>query len=86
MFYATHEVFGPYHTGPTVYAFETRQARDWFVNHGPRYYWELVCPYENAAISAREARAIAQTDGNGDKFACLYDGGVIYPWGQKEVR
>lgn len=86
MYYASHEVFSPFDDGLAVYVFETKKERDWFVANGPRYWWELVYPFEQRAISAREARAVAQTDGDGNKYACLYDGGVIYPWGREEVR
>lgn len=82
MFYATHKVHDPFGADLQVYAFETRAARDLFVKHGPRGCWSLVYPYEQHAISARDARKVARRDGYGDAYAINGDaGGVIYAWG-----
>ena len=82
MYYATHEVFDYFNDGPKLYAFETRAARDQFVKHGPRGSWSLVFPFEQKAISARDARKIARRDDYGDAYAINGDaGGVLYLWG-----
>ena len=68
--------------GAQVFAFETRAARDQFVKHGPRGCWSLMFPYEQKAITAREARKVARRDGYGDAYAIDGDaGGVLYVWG-----
>ena len=83
MFYATHKVHDPFGSATQVYAFETRAARDRFVKHGPRGCWSLVYPYEQKAISARDARRVAHRDGYGDAYAINGDAGagVVYAWG-----
>ena len=83
MFYATHTVLTDYRgLESTLYAFKTRAARDTFIKNGPRYCWELIYPYSQATIAAKNARAAAQTDGYGDPYAINGDeGGVLYPWG-----
>ena len=83
MYYATHTVHDPYcNDGAQVFAFETRAARDQFVKHGPRGCWSLVYPFEQKAITAREARKVARRDDYGDAYAINGDaGGVLYVWG-----
>lgn len=82
MFFATHEVMDHYGAGPELWAFKTRAARDSFVKHGPRGCWSLVFPYEQRAITAKDARKVARRDDYGDAYAIDGDaGGVLYLWG-----
>ena len=78
MYYATHTVHDHYNDGAQVFAFETRAARDRFVKHGPRGCWSLVYPYEQKAITAREARKVARRDGYGDAYAIDGDAGGVF--------
>jgi len=84
MYYATHKVHDPYGSDIQVWAFNTRTARNLFVKHGPRGCWSLIYPYEQCAISAKDARAMAQRDNYGDAYAIDGDaGGVVYIWGTR---
>ena len=83
MYYATHTVHDNMGDDLQVYAFTTRAARDRFIKSGPRGSWSLVFPYEQNAITAREARKVARRDGYGDAYAIDGDAGagVLYIWG-----
>lgn len=65
-----------------LYVFDSKAARDRFLKHGSRYSYSLVVPWETYPVKASEAKALAKVDDYGDRYACLYLGGVRYVWGQ----
>ena len=65
-----------------LYVFDTRSERDRFLEHGARYSYSLVVPWETRPVRASEAKLLANVDDFGDRYACLYGGGVRYVWGQ----
>ena len=81
-YYAMHEVHGFEGTTRHLYVFDVKRERDSFLKHGPHGSWSLVVPWEVYPVKASEAKELAQADDFGDKYACLYDGGVRYVWGQ----
>ena len=65
-----------------LYVFDSKAERDRFLEHGSRYSYSLVVPWETRTVKASEAKALAQVDDFGDRYAYLYLGGVRYVWGQ----
>ena len=82
MYYAMQETHGFEGTSKALYVFDSRRERDVFLKHGARGSWSLVVPWETYPVKASDARALAQIDDFGDRYACLYGGGVRYVWGQ----
>lgn len=67
-----------------VYYFTSRMSRDFFVGHGDRYDYDAHPRPICRAITAKEARALAQVDDYGDRYARPdpYSTGLsFYPWG-----
>jgi len=75
----THDYEG---TEDALYVFDTKAERDRFLQTGARYSYSLIVPWETFPVKASEARAFAQVDDFGDRYAYLYGGGVRYIWGQ----
>lgn len=82
-YYAVQEVHGYEGTTKRLYVFDGKRERDFFLKHGAYHSWSLVVPWEVYPVKASEAKALAQVDDFGDRYACLYDGGVRYVWGQE---
>lgn len=80
--YAMQEIHGFEGTTKRLYVFDSKRERDFFLKHGAYHSWSLVVPWEVYPVKACEAKKLAQTDDFGDRYACLYDGGVRYVWGQ----
>lgn len=67
-----------------VYYFDTRAHRDYFLKHGDRYDYSAHPRPVCYAITAKEARALAQIDDYGDRYARPDPYGTslnFYPWG-----
>ena len=75
-----HDFEGTY---DKLFVFDCKRKRDWFLKHGAYHSWSLVVPWETFPVKASEAKKLAQVDDFGDRYACLYDGGVRYIWGQE---
>jgi len=70
-------------TRDSLYVFDSKSEREFFLKYGERYSYELNIPWETFPVKASEAKAFAQVDDYGDRYACEYWGGVEYVWGQK---
>lgn len=81
--YAVQRYHGYEGTHDKLFVFDTKRERDRFLEHGDRYSYELVIPWETFPVKASEAKSYAGIDDYGDKYACLYLGGVRYVWGQE---
>ena len=81
-YYAVMRIHGFEGTTDKLFVFDSKRDRDWFLKHGAYHSWSLVVPWETFPVKASEAKAFAQVDDFGDRYACLYDGGVRYVWGQ----
>lgn len=67
-----------------VYYFTSRADRSFFLAHGDRYDYDAHPRPICRAITAKEARALAQTDDYGDRYAIPDPYGCnrnFYPWG-----
>lgn len=68
----------------TVYRFDSKRARAFFLKWGERYDYDMHPRPICRAITAKEARALAQTDDYGDRYAIPdpYGRSInFYPWG-----
>lgn len=81
--YGVQRTHGYGGTTDTLYVFDTKAERDMFLKTGERYSYELSVPWETFPVRASDAREYANVDGNGDRYACLYWGGVRYAWGRR---
>lgn len=81
--FAIQETHGYEGTERSLYVFDSKADRDLFLEHGAYHSWSLVVPWETYPVKASEAKALAQVDDFGDKYAYLYEGGVRYLWGQE---
>lgn len=67
----------------TVYRFDSKSAREFFLTHGDRYDYLMQERYRPtyAAVTARQARDLAQCDSFGDRYVIDDRAGVVYPYG-----
>lgn len=81
-FYGVIRTHGFDGTRDKLYVFDNKADRDRFLKTGELYAYQLIVPWETFPVKASEAKQYANTDSFGDKYACLYFGGVEYVWGQ----
>lgn len=64
-----------------VYRFSSKSARDWFIKNGERYDYCCNPRPIMQAITAKQARTLANRDSFGDRYVIDDRAGVIYPYG-----
>lgn len=65
----------------TVYRFNSKSARAWFVANGERYDYQMHPRPICEAITAKQAHDLAPVDSFGDKYIYEHNTGTVYPYG-----
>lgn len=80
--FAVQRTYGYEGAEDALFVFDSKAKRDSFLEHGCKYSYSLVVPWETFPVKASEAKSYAKVDDFGDRYACKYLGGVEYIWGQ----
>lgn len=64
-----------------VYRFSNKSTRNWFLEHGERYDYCCNPRPIMQAITAKQARTLANRDSFGDRYVIDDRAGVVYPYG-----
>lgn len=67
----------------TVYRFDSKSARAFFLKYGERYDYNMHPRPICEAITAKQARDLAPVDSFGDKYVYEHNTGTVYPYGTK---
>ena len=65
----------------TVYRFDSKSARAFFLKYGERYDYDMHPRPICEAITAKQARDLAPVDSFGDKYVYEHNTGTVYPYG-----
>lgn len=65
----------------TVYRFDSKSARAFFLKYGERYDYEMHPRPVCEAITAKQARDLAPRDMYGDRYIYDHNTGTVYPYG-----
>lgn len=65
----------------TVYRFDSKSARAFFLKYGERYDYDMHPRPICEAITAKQARDLAPRDSFGDKYVYEHGTGTVYPYG-----
>lgn len=65
----------------TVYRFDSKSDRAWFVANGERYDYQMHPRPVCEAITAKQARDLAPVDSFGDRYIYEHNTGTVYPYG-----
>lgn len=65
----------------TVYRFDSKSARNFFLKYGERYDYQMNPRPICEAITAKQAHDLAPRDSFGDKYIYEHNTGTVYPYG-----
>lgn len=65
----------------TVYRFDSKSARAFFLEYGERYDYQMRPRPICEAITAKQARDLAPVDSFGDRYVYEHNTGTVYPYG-----
>ena len=65
----------------TVYRFDSKSARAFFLKYGERYDYQMQPRPICEAITAKQARDLAPRDSFGDRYVYEHNTGTVYPYG-----
>lgn len=65
----------------TVYRFDSKSARAFFLKYGERYDYDMRPRPICEAITAKQARDLAPRDSFGDRYVYEDNTGTVYPYG-----